>query len=200
MGFKVKFKEIIIEIEYLLIIAFLVSIISREAMNYLDNYYICLLFAMYHELAHILVATLLNKKLRKVFISICGMTAYFKYQYMNKNRLYYIKDFFIFIAGPVANLIMALMFKENKFVFEINLFLALLNLLPIYPLDGFNAIQSLLRSISMNNNAKINEIVKYMSIVFLLFLSMLCIIVLYKYENISSMIFLVYILFLNIRK
>jgi len=200
MGVKVKLKEIIIEIEYLLLIIFLVSSISREAMNYLDKYYICLLFTMYHELAHIFVATLLNKKLRKVFVSICGMTAYFKYEYINKNRVYYFKDFLIFIAGPVANLIMALIFKDSKFIFEINLFLAFLNLLPIYPLDGFNAIKSILRSIFINNNKKINKIVIYISIVFLLLLAIICMLVLYKYNNISSIVFLGYILFLNLKK
>lgn len=199
MGLKIKLKKIIIEIEYLLLIAFLVSSISREAMNYLDKYYICLLFAIYHELAHILVGILLNKKLRKIFISISGMTAYFKYEYDNKNKKYYIRNFFIFIAGPLSNLVIAWLFKSNKFIFEINLFLAILNLLPIYPLDGFNSIKSILRCIFINNK-KLDLIVSYLSIVFLVLLSILCVLILYEYNNISSIIFLVYILFLNLKK
>lgn len=200
MGFKIKIRELIIEIEYLLIIAFLVSSISRDAMNYLDKYYVCLLFAMYHELSHILVATLLNRKLRKVFISISGMTAYFKYQYMNKNRLYYIKDFLIYIAGPMSNFIIAYMFKDIKFIFEINIFLGLLNLFPIYPLDGYNAIKSILHILFVNNKRKTGKIMSFISVFCLTLLAIICIVVLYKFNNLSGIIFLIYILSLNIRK
>lgn len=200
MGFKIKLKEIIIEIEYLLCIAFLVSSISREAMHYLDKYYICLLFAMYHELSHILIASILNRKLRKVFISICGMTAYFKYEYMNKNRLYYIKDLLIFLAGPLSNLIIAYIFKDIKFIFEINVFLAILNLFPIYPLDGYNIVKSILHVFFIGNKKKISKITSFISIFCLSILSMICILILYRFNNISSIIFLIYILVLNIRK
>ncbi len=200
MVFKIKIKEIIVEIEYLLIIAFLVSSISKEAMNYLDKYYVCLLFAMYHELSHILVATLLNRKLRKVFISISGMTAYFKYEYGLKSRLYYIRDVLIFIAGPLSNLIIAYLFKDIKFIFEINIFLAILNLLPVYPLDGYNIIRAILLFLYINNKKKVGKMTSFISIFCLSVLSILCILILYKFNNISSMIFLLYVLALNIRK
>ena len=115
MGVKINLKDIIVEIEYLLIITFVISCISDDVMNYLDKYYICLLFVIYHELSHILVATFLNKKLRKVFISISGLTAYFKYEYKKKSTTYYIKDIAIFIAGPLSNIIMAYIFKKVQF-------------------------------------------------------------------------------------
>ena len=200
MGFKIKLKEIIIEIEYILIIAFLVSSISREAMNYLDKYYVCLLFAMYHELSHILVATLLNRKLRKVFISVSGMTAYFKYEYGLKTKLYYIKDLFIFLAGPMSNLIVAYIFKDIKFVHEINTFLAVLNLLPIYPLDGYNIVKSILYVLFINNKKIIGKITSIISIICLSVLSIICILIFYTFNNISSIIFLIYALVINIRK
>lgn len=200
MGFKIKIKEIIIEIEYILIIAFLVSSISREAMNYLDKYYVCLLFAMYHELSHILVATLLNRKLRKVFISISGMTAYFKYEYIIKTRTYYIKDLFILLAGPMSNLIVAYLFKDIKFVYEINIFLAILNLLPIYPLDGYNIVKSILYVSFIKNKKIIDKITSLISIFCLSVLSVIFVLILYRFNNFSSIIFLIYILALNIRK
>ncbi len=200
MGIKINLKEIIIEIEYLLIITFLVSSISDNIMNYLSKYYICLLFAMYHELSHILIATFLNKKLRKVFISICGMTAYFKYEYKYKNRIYYLKDMIIFLAGPLSNLIMAFVFRKINFVYEINLFLALLNLLPIYPLDGFNVLKSFVNAIFITNKKKINKIINFVSILNLGLLSIFCIIVFYYFKNVTSIIFLLYILYVNIRK
>ena len=199
MGLKIKLKGLVIEIEYLLIIVFLISIVSRKAMNYLFFYYICLAFAMYHELAHIVIANLLGKKARQILISISGMTAYFKYEYEIKSRIYYIKEFIIFSAGPLSNLILAYLFNDIKFVFEINIFLALLNLLPIYPLDGFNICKSILKII-YENNKKVNKIITFVSMLCLIALSLICIVVLYKYNNVSSIIFLLYILVLNIRK
>lgn len=197
MGFEIKIKEIILEIEYLLIITLIISGISNNIFNFLDKYYICLLFVIFHELSHVLVGSLLNKRLSKIFIGISGMTAFFKYDFNKKSRLYYIKECFVFLAGPMSNLIIASLFKEMKFVYEINIFLAILNLLPIYPLDGFNILKSILSAIFVNKKYIVNKITKCVSIIFLLILSIVCILVFNIYKNIFSIIFLMYILAIN---
>ena len=199
MGINIRIKQILLEIEYLLIITLLVSSISKTVMKYLDKYYICLLFVIYHELSHVFVGSLVGKKLRKVFLGICGMTAFFKYEYIEKKRWDYFKETAIFLAGPISNIIIATIFYKIKFVFEINIFLAFLNLITIYPLDGYNALKAICSGIFFNKKEVINVIINKISIVFLILMSIFCIIIFYKYKNISGVIYLVYILMLNIK-
>ena len=141
MGVEIKIREIIVEIEYLLLIILCISGISDNIFNYLDKYYICLLFVMFHELSHVFIGSLINKRLSKLFIGISGMTAFFRYDFKNKDVIYYLKECFIFLAGPISNILIAICFEDIKFIYEINIFLAFLNLLPIYPLDGYNILK-----------------------------------------------------------
>lgn len=199
MGIKLKIREIILEIEYLLLITLCISGVSDKILNYLDRFYICLMFVVFHELSHILVGSLLNKRLSRIFIGISGMTAFFKYDFNNRDRLYYIKETIIYLAGPLSNILIAYFFKDVKFIFEINIFLTILNLLPIYPLDGFNILKSILCTIYGSNKYVMNKIVKAISILFLLALSIICILIFFMYKNIFSIIFLTYILMLNMK-
>lgn len=199
MGFEVRIKEIILEIEYLLLIMICISGISDRIFNYLDKYYICLLFVIFHELSHVFIGSLLNKKLSKLFIGISGMTAFFRYDFKNKDVIYYLKECFIFLAGPLSNIIIAVCFKDIKFIYEINIFLALLNLLPIYPLDGFNILKNILSIIFIKNKRFVNSIIKVISLLFLLAISILCVVIFLKVKNIFSIIFLLYLLLINIQ-
>jgi len=199
MGIEFKIREIILEIEYLLLIILCISGISDTMVNFLDKYYVCMLFVIFHELSHILVGSLLSKKLSRVFIGISGMTAFFKYDFNIRDRVYYIKETIIYLAGPLSNILIAYFFKDIKFVFEINIFLGILNLLPVYPLDGYNILKNLLIIIGIRNKSTINKTIKLISISILIALSIVCIIIFFKYQNIFGIIFLVYILLLNIK-
>lgn len=199
MGIDIKIKEIIIEIEYILIITLLTTTVSKTAMSYLDKYYVCLLFVIFHELAHVLLGTVLGKKLKKVFIGISGMTAFFKYEYIIKTRKNYIIDLLVFLAGPVANIVIATIFCNNKFIYEINMFLAILNFLPIFPLDGYNIIKSIGISLFIQKKRVVIGVVNCISVVFISILSVICITIFLMYRNISSIIFLIYLLLLNVK-
>lgn len=199
MGVKIKIKQVIFEIEYLLIITLLVSSISKTVMAYLNKYYICLLFVIYHELSHIFVGNIVGKKIRKIFLGISGMTAYFKYEYLEKKRIDYCKECIVYFAGPISNIIMAILFYKSKFIFEINLFLAFLNLLPIYPLDGYNILKSILRIIFVKKSHILTNVTNIISMIFLTLLVISCTIIFLKYKNLFSVIYLLYILIINIR-
>ena len=199
MGIDIKIKEIIIEIEYILVITLLTTTVSQTAMSYLDKYYVCLLFVIFHELAHVLVGTVLGKKLKKVFIGISGMTAFFKYEYIIKTRKNYIIDLLVFLAGPVANIVIATIFCNNKFIYEINMFLAILNFLPIFPLDGYNIIKSIGISLFIQKKRTVIRVVNCISVVFISILSVICITIFLMYRNISSIFFLIYLLLLNVK-
>ena len=199
MGIKIRIKNTTIEIEYLLIITIIISCISKAIRSYFLNYYICILFVVYHELSHIFVATILNRKLRKITISISGITAYFKYSYKPKNRKYYVKNIIILIAGPISNLLMAVIFKNIKFIYEINIFLAMLNLFPIYPLDGFNVLKSILYLVFKKNQSIVNYLLRIFSLFFLIIFIAILLIIFMHYRNVTSIIFASYILLINLK-
>jgi len=199
MGIELKIREIVLEIEYLLLITLCISGISDTMLSFLDKYYICMLFVVFHELSHVLVATLLSKKLSRVFIGISGMTAFFKYDFNIRDKIYYIKETIIYLAGPLSNMLVAYIFRDIKFIFEINIFLAILNLLPVYPLDGYNILKYILYIIGLRNRYIIYKILALVSITILLALALLCIIIFFKFNNIFGVVFLMYILTLNLK-
>lgn len=199
MGVEFRIKEIILEIEYLLLIILCISGISDTILSFLDKYYICILFVIFHELSHILIGSLLSKRLSRIFIGISGMTAFFKYDFKRRNRLYYIKETIIYLAGPLSNILIAYFFMDIKLLFEINIFLAILNLLPIYPLDGYNILRCFLFSICIRKKQVIDKIAKFISIIFLLGIAIICTLIFFKLKNIFGIVFLTYVLVLNLK-
>lgn len=134
---KTKINNILIEIEDLFIIILISFFFSDKIKVFLTSYYVCYMFILFHECAHIIFAMLFCKKIEKIKLSIAGVCVKFN----NNKELEIVKNLIIYIAGPLSNICLAIMFYNIKFVFEINIFLALLNLMPIYPLDGYNILK-----------------------------------------------------------
>ena len=80
------------------------------------------------------------------------------------------------------------MFKENKFIYEINMGLALINLFPIFPLDGYNILLTII------NNKKILNII---SVLFLVCMYIISIAELILFRKISALIFCLYVTLIN---
>lgn len=157
-------------------------------------YYICYLFILFHEMSHVFVGTLLGSEVEKIKLSMCGVSAKFKTKrYVSrpeKNSLY---EVLIYLAGPVSNFIFALIFRNIKIVSEINIFLGLVNLIPIYPLDGFNILKNILE-IFKSHKVNIHQISKIMWAV------LLCTSVaqILAFRSISMIIFCFYVYLINI--
>ncbi|MBR1884467.1 MAG: hypothetical protein IJ809_06040 [Clostridia bacterium] len=173
---RIKIKGIVIELKYMLIVLIILTIISEKTRNFLYYYIACYMFVMFHEFSHILVASIFRYKCRRVELSICGMSANIE---LGKNIM---KNVLIFLAGPMSNIILAIIFYNNQFIFSINVVLAVVNLLPIYPLDGYRIKKAL--------GIK-NQFVEYITY-FLLFILFIIT------KNLSIIIFLVYIILLKI--
>lgn len=77
----------------------------------------------------------------QIKLSLSGVNVKF-----NKNITteFNIKNILIYVAGPLSNYILALIFRKNELIFSTNIFLGTLNLLPIYPLDGYNILKIIL--------------------------------------------------------
>lgn len=109
---------------------------------------------LFHEAGHSLAAKLLNIPVQRIHINLFGGMAELKYR-----PLFPIHEFYISIAGPIASGVLALVLALGQpiifplsyesyhimvFLTDMNLLLALFNLIPIYPLDGGRVIRSFL--------------------------------------------------------
>ena len=196
MTFKTKFCRI--EIEIVLIFIILTSIISNTLFKFLYYFFACYLFILFHELMHILVGSILNRKLIKIKFSISGICASFEKEKYLCSKIVCFKNIIIYLSGPISNLILAYIFNTNMMIKEINIFLAILNFLPLFPLDGYNIILNILKIIFEQKYVlKILNCIENVFIIFVLAISLYQII---EYSNFSIIIFFVYLFVLKINK
>lgn len=181
-----KGKNFLFEIENLLIIILISFFISDKIKLFLTSYFVCYLFIVFHELAHIIFATIYGKKIRRIKLSLAGVCVTF-----NNDELKIVKKIIMYVAGPMSNLCLALIFRNINFVYEINLFLAILNLMPIYPLDGYNILLCLL------DFFKKSVYIHFIENIFVLILLFFSITILIFNFNPSLLIFTVYILLIK---
>ena len=123
-----------------------------------------------------------SKKIEKIKLSIAGVCVTF-----NNSKLEIVKNLIIYLAGPLANICLAILFYKINFIFEVNIFLALLNLMPIYPLDGYNIL-----NIFFNKST-----IKNVENIFLSLLFLISVFILIGYFNPSLFIFFVYVMLIK---
>lgn len=124
-------------------------ILSAYFGGYISLFCAAYISAIFHELAHILCATLLNVKIDKVSIYPFGISARLKSGYIQSSE----KEFYIAIAGPFCSLILFWLssYLYSKFgqavllyTADTNLALCLINLIPALPLDGGRIFKAIL--------------------------------------------------------
>lgn len=182
----IKRNGFLLEIENLLLIILISFFISGKIKLFLTSYFVCYLFIIFHELSHIIFATIYGKKIKRIKLSLAGICVTF-----NNESIDIVKKIIIYIAGPMSNFALALIFKKIDFVFEINLFLGVLNLLPIYPLDGYNIIIVLLDFVGKSSY------IVFIEGLFLLILLFISFFVFVTYFNPSLLIFICYIILIK---
>ena len=112
---RLRLNEKVICIEESAVIVLFVCLLSKIAREYLGNYYICFLFITFHELSHITIAALFGNGVKRINIRLCGLNASLDKSFNG------IKALLVYIAGPISNLILAMLFRNIKIVFEINI-------------------------------------------------------------------------------
>ena len=102
------------------------------------------IFILLHELGHLVTGITIGLKIKKINIHISGLSVEFENYGKQRNANKIVVD----IAGPLINiiaLVIAIIIKQEEIAY-INLLLAIVNLLPIYPLDGGRILRTLLKT------------------------------------------------------
>lgn len=178
----------------------LIFIITRQ----IKIYSIIMAFAVIHELSHMVVGIILGFKPEKLELTPLGLSIAFKPNYEDYNlkiknaNAFEIKKIMVALAGPIANLIIAictcifLTQNENtRLIFYSNFLIAIFNLLPIYPLDGGRILKGILHIIFGKWKAK--SIVNELSFIVTIILTTICSIAVFYYKNIAIFAIIIYI-------
>lgn len=123
----------------------------------IEIYAIIMIFAIIHELGHLVAGLILKMKPEKIEIMPFGVTISFKINSIEYNKkigkgnLLEIKKVIVALAGPITNLIIIIItnyFKldiiKELIVIYTNILIMTFNLLPIYPLDGGRILKGIL--------------------------------------------------------
>lgn len=116
-----------------------------------------------HEMTHIIVLWISGGVAASLSITPMGLSI------ERIGLLSHQSEFFLSISAPICNLILATVYAYYKLdpcTIEANLGFGLINLLPIYPLDGGKAMLALLQSVTTDSNAaRISQIVSYIFLI-----------------------------------
>ena len=168
-----------------------------------QTYALIIIFAIIHELGHLLAGLLLGMKPESIELKPYGLSISFKLIPTNYNKkiakgnLLVVKKIFVALSGPLTNLIMIIIIFnmhiniwDNLICIYANLLIMVFNLLPIYPLDGGRILKGILHIFlgKLESEKYINNI----SFVCLLIITLISSIAIYYIKNIA--IFLMIIL------
>ncbi|MBQ9514228.1 MAG: site-2 protease family protein [Clostridia bacterium] len=157
------------------------------------------LSAVMHEIGHSIVANGLGYKLNEIVLMPFGAVVK-----GNVDGLSLLDEFKVSLAGPITNIVIAVFFVATWWIFptayaytdvvaEANLSLAVVNLLPVLPLDGGRALFSIVSYSKNEKTAK--RICVVISVIFVLLLFSLFIFSCFKSVNLTILFFALFILF-----
>lgn len=125
-----------------------------------------------HELSHAFFAFVFKKKIKRITLTLIGGVIEIK-----GNNLSFLKEFIINISGILMNIILLLLsFKikniyYKELIYNFNMLMILINILPIYPLDSFRIFEDIIYCYykSLKSFKNVILISLFCSIVFLIF-------------------------------
>lgn len=169
MSFNINDCKITVDFSFILVLSFSALFSAREVI-------MLMLFSSLHELGHLAVLLISGGKMRSLTFSFYGMGL--KYY----DNIPPFKELFIVSAGPVVNLILWLIIKDN-----INLLLFILNIIPVYPLDGGRIVRLFSYKLS-----------RILSIIFIVIIALTSAWLIIEYNSFSLLFISVYLIFYSI--
>lgn len=126
----------------------------------IELYAMIMIFAIIHELGHLLAGFLMGMKPEKIEIMPFGVSISFKINVkeynkkIKKGNVLEIKKIVVALAGPITNFIIILITDnlnldliKSMLIIYTNFLIMIFNLLPIYPLDGGRLLKGILHII-----------------------------------------------------
>lgn len=136
----------------------------------LELFLIFYISILIHEIAHIVIALLLKVNVTELLLMPFGVSASYSENISRK------KEIIISIAGPLMSLIISILSKDFL-IKSVNLLIMILNLIPIYPLDGGRIQKKIFELIlGYEKGSKISEILSDFFIVLVFIVSIIFII------------------------
>ena len=151
-----------------------------------------MIFALIHELAHLICGVILGFKPDTLRIMPLGFSIEFETHIEDYNKkilksnIISVKKIIIALAGPLINLlivIFGLIFNMDSNIIYSNFLILIFNLIPIYPLDGGRILKNILKIFCGNRNA--NRYMNVITNVLFVVLTMVSSILVLIYKNIS---------------
>lgn len=165
----------------------IILIITKQ----IEIYVWLMLFAFIHEMAHMIVGLILKLKPKTFEIQPFGVGIIFEsFENSERNKI------IIALAGPITNILIALIFifikiKVQTTIVNVNILLAMFNLIPIYPIDGGRILKAILTTKEGKERAEtaINKV----SNITLIIITLLSSILILVYKNIGLFIIIIYL-------
>lgn len=177
----------------------------------IETYVIIIVFAIIHELGHLIAGLIMGMKPEKIELMPYGISISFKLKPKDYNKkilkanLLEIKKILVAIAGPFTNLLIIIFATHlkvelfsNLIIIYANLLLILFNLVPIYPLDGGRILKNIFKILYGNKRA--NTYINTISNVIVIALTMLSSILIIAYKNIAIFLIIIALWSLTIKE
>lgn len=167
-------------------------------------YVLLMIFAMLHEIGHLLAGLFLKLKPKNIELNPFGLAITFEGIGNKFTKNIIKKRILIALAGPLVNflfIILAIILPEGELKLNIiytNVVLMLVNLFPIYPLDGGRILKNLLH---MRYGYFIScKIINKVSNIMIIGLIILSSILIFYFKNIAILFIIFYLIILTIQE
>ena len=157
-----------------------------------------MLFALIHEIAHMITGIVLKLRPRMLKIEPFGIGIIFEgFKNTEKNKI------LIALAGPMTNVLIAVLFsfiktRAQTLIINSNILLAIFKLIPIYPLDGGRILKAI---IAINSKTgKEDDISNKISNILMIVLTAISSILILIYKNIGLLLIIAYLWIIVIKE
>ena len=173
----------------------------------LEMYALVMVFALIHELSHLLCGVLLGFKVNTIKIMAFGFCIEFDSviedynKKILKSNMTSFKKIIVALTGPLVNLlivILGILCNVDMNIVYSNFLIFIFNLLPIYPLDGGRILKNILKIFV--GNRKANTCTNLIANIITIALTMVSSVLIIIYNNIAILAILIVIWCITIKE